>query len=149
VAKLLIQEIKTNQKYLKGLASLKDLMDDKGVLHDNNNKPLVKASHLEWLRPSYLQSSIFTATLQQQGLFNGVTLESLHTFYDLIRNLERFVSASEDKTNSKATRIGFARDAFKTASSALKLAEDSKLILKLEAEGSFNPIKRFRARKVS
>ena len=80
LARLLIVEVEANQIYLKFCVEL-----GKKFYEGEENVILSNVDRLRLLKPSYLRTTIFTVTLQNQGILGETTLKPLHKFYSGLR----------------------------------------------------------------
>jgi hypothetical protein len=135
LARLLVVEVKANQVYLRAYAALGEQVEPDGRVRDASGTVLpFTIDQTTWLKPSYLRTTVFTATLSDHGLLQEQTLAALHKFYSDLGQVQRFSDAAEDRTNSREQRVGFSRDAGQTARAGLQRLEQSGLIESLERE---------------
>ncbi len=136
LARILWPEINSNYIFLKLLSSLAQRFDDEGDIKLDDGT-LLSVAQMRWVRPFYLERTIFEATLMEQGELHHTLLVEMHKFYAACKQVERFMNASEDESKTLAQRRGFLKDMVNTSISAVDTVEKEQLLARFEKEGTY------------
>jgi hypothetical protein len=129
---LLHLEVSENLTMLKLQEALARSVDERGRIRDQSGTPTrIGAGRLRLVGQSYLHTSLFDVTVNQQARLPPTILGALHTFYWGVRQTERFRVASEDRGRSEQDRAFFLKKAGETAKSVVQEAEKSSLLSRL------------------
>ena len=133
VAHILLPEVRSNERRAKtfGAVHLQIVSGQPITLPDGEGNVIT----LDWsnaeVLPGSFSFSIFESTLNAQARLDADLLDTLHTFYRLLRQAERFREASiaDDAPQRKA---GYLKDVFKSSSDAGTVARERRLTERLE-----------------
>lgn len=143
-ATLLRQEVERNETYLKVVKAMEDAIDEEGRIQvEEGGVGNFENFKVTVADPSFAggggepETTLFTATLNEQGTLNHETLKSLHTFYHHLQRAHEF-----RLTAHKEDLPSFFKQAADNAESAMQEIEANNLTERLKAEGSWNPLNR-------
>jgi len=135
MAQLLSLAVRYNIAGLKLQAAVVSKIDQSGYFRDETGSLTdVKAGQGRRVGQTFLRTTLFEATLSQQGKLAASLLPPLHDFYWNVRQVNEFRVASEDTARSEANRVFWLRQAGEVATRTVGEADKQRLLQKLKEE---------------
>jgi hypothetical protein len=131
VARILLSEVKFNDRRAKAFASLhEDISSEQELKDEQGNQVTLDLSQAK-IPPDSFSFSIFDATLQRHAHFDHDLIDALHTFYRMLRQAEQFREAAANDS-APQRRAGFLKHALWSMAEAAKVVQDRQLMQRLE-----------------
>jgi hypothetical protein len=130
-ARVLLSEVEFNDRRAKLFASFHARISSGQELKDKRGNPVPLDLSQSEILPGSFSFSIFDATLQRHAHFDRDLIDTLHTFYRLLRQAEQFrEAAANDSTPQR--RAGFLKEVLQSAAEAAKVVQDRQLVQRLK-----------------
>ncbi len=136
LAVVLLPEVKHNRAICEGFSEV-------GEKLKAGDEQVRKLASMKTLPPGDFRTTIFVATLSQQGVLPKEILSDLHGFYYQLGQIERFRMAKEEPARTLQDREFFLGKMFEAGAEAMRIAKHRDLVGALEASAQGSGLFRF------